>query len=231
MAARVATLGLNPSNREFLGGDGRELSGSSRRFHTLNSLRLGAWADADDRHAEMIWEACRTYFARNPYDVWFKQLDYLLAGADVSYYGCATRACHLDLVPYATFCKWAGLSLRERKALFAVAEGALGQLLRDSAVEVLILNGRSVVTNFEKVAGLRLRSRVMPAWSLKRKDSDDIVGVAYHGVTANISTIALGRPIHVLGFNHNIQSSFGVTREVRRSIRGWLRTSVCEVLS
>ena len=30
--SRVATLGLNPSNREFVDPDGQELSGAERRF-------------------------------------------------------------------------------------------------------------------------------------------------------------------------------------------------------
>ena len=34
----VATLGLNPSNKEFVDNSGNELSGSERRFHTLKSL-------------------------------------------------------------------------------------------------------------------------------------------------------------------------------------------------
>ena len=38
--ARVATLGLNPSNREFVDDAGIELDGPSRRFPTLRSLKL-----------------------------------------------------------------------------------------------------------------------------------------------------------------------------------------------
>jgi hypothetical protein len=37
--ARVATVGLNPSNREFVDETGHELAGEFRRFHTLASLR------------------------------------------------------------------------------------------------------------------------------------------------------------------------------------------------
>ncbi|HCI3116061.1 TPA: hypothetical protein NOV40_004615, partial [Salmonella enterica] len=35
--AKIATLGLNPSNNEFLDLNGKELDGQQRRFHTLNS--------------------------------------------------------------------------------------------------------------------------------------------------------------------------------------------------
>src|SRR5690348_5636215 len=44
--AKIATLGLNPSNREFVDKNGRELDGVHRRFHTLNSLGLSKWSDA-----------------------------------------------------------------------------------------------------------------------------------------------------------------------------------------
>jgi len=82
--ARVATLGLNPSNREFVDGDGKELDGASRRFHTLTSLGLSAWSDAKPRHLSLIAESCRDYFATNPYDTWFKRLDRVIAGLKVS---------------------------------------------------------------------------------------------------------------------------------------------------
>ena len=36
----VATLGLNPSNREFVDEEGNELEGAARRLHTLRSLSL-----------------------------------------------------------------------------------------------------------------------------------------------------------------------------------------------
>src|SRR5690348_10521062 len=65
--ARVATLGLNPSNREFVDEDGNELDGPLRRFHTLRSLGLTRWSDAQEQHKELILDSCREYFARNPY--------------------------------------------------------------------------------------------------------------------------------------------------------------------
>src|SRR5436309_318262 len=35
---RAATVGLNPSDREYLDRHGNELTGSAQRFHTLGSL-------------------------------------------------------------------------------------------------------------------------------------------------------------------------------------------------
>jgi hypothetical protein len=46
-----------------------------------------------------------------------------------------------------------------------------------------------------------------------------------------LSGVQLGREVLVLGFNHNIQSSFGVTTRVRAAIRQWVARTVHEALS
>lgn len=230
LTAKVATLGLNPSNREFVDRSGSELVGAARRFHTLRSLGLARWSDAKREHADLIWESCRTYFFRNPYDTWFKQLDYLIEETEASYYEASERACHLDLVPYATTCKWTGLSQLQRTFLFSVARDTLGLLLRESPVQLLVLNGRSVVMNFERVAGVKLERQVMKEWELRRSSLANVPGLAYKGAISRFSSVRLGRKLSVIGFNHNIQSSFGVTREVRASIRSWIGKTAGSVL-
>ena len=72
--AQVATVGINPSNLEFMDEAGNELQGAARRFHTLTSLGLQSWGEADSRHLETIAHSCSAYFDRNPYDRWFKRL-------------------------------------------------------------------------------------------------------------------------------------------------------------
>ena len=41
-SAQLATVGINPSNREFVGIDGNELAGQDRRLPTLDSLGLSS---------------------------------------------------------------------------------------------------------------------------------------------------------------------------------------------
>ncbi len=224
--AKIATLGLNPSNREFVDRSGSELIGAARRFHTLTSLGLSRWSDATLMHTRLIWDCCKTYFSRNPYDIWFKQLDHLLGDTTASYYGDQSGACHLDLIPFATACKWTDLSHRQRDFLFSIAGNALGVLLRDSPVQVLVLNGRSVVVNFERVAGIELKKEAMKGWELLRSSRLNVAGIAYKGVITRLSGVPLKRRVLVIGFNHNIQSSFGVTREVRDSIRSWIGRTI-----
>lgn len=221
-SSRVATLGLNPSNREFVDESGNELQGKSRRFHTLNSLGLASWSEADARHLRLILESCRAYFLGNPYDRWFRKLDQIVSGTNASYYDTSCQACHLDLIPYATARKWTELTQQQRSSLLAVAGDTLGLLLRDSPVRVLILNGKSVVDHFQDIAGVCLERQEMPTWSLPRQSKPDVTGIAYRGIVDTLSGIELGHSVLVLGFNHNIQSSFGVTTEVIQAIRAWI---------
>lgn len=227
--SRVATLGLNPSNREFVDKSGKELQGQSRRFHTLNSLGLKYWSDVNSRHLRLILDSFNSYFFGNPYDIWFRKLDQIVSATRASYYDEVCQACHLDLIPYATKRKWSELSQQELSSLLKATGDTLALLLRDSPVEILILNGTSVINRFESTTGVRLERKEMGEWSLPRRAGPGVKGFAYHGVVDTLSGIELGRSIMVLGFNHNIQSSFGVTTKVVNAIRCWVTKKTNEV--
>lgn len=228
--SKVATVGINPSNREFVDESGQELEGAIRRFHTLRSLGLKSWAETDASHLGLILGSCQGYFRGNPYDRWFKRLDDVIAGTGASFYSETATACHLDLVPYATACKWNDLSPKQRSSLMSAVGDTLGVLVRDSPVRVLILNGTSVVNQFEEICGVELEQLSMPAWSLPRQTSQDVPGIAYRGRIRMLADVRLGREVLVLGYNHNIQSSFGVTSTAILAIRRWLAEASREVL-
>jgi hypothetical protein len=222
----VATLGLNPSNREFVDDSGEELEGPHRRFHTLRSLGIASWEEADARHIGLILAACRTYFSGNPYDRWFRRLNQILSGTSASFYGKTPNACHLDLIPYATQRKWTQLTSRQRGSLLSLSADILGILIRDSPVRVLILNGSSVVQNFCDVAELRLDEKYMIGWSLSRRPKPDVSGIGYSGTLKALGGVALPHEVLVLGYNHNLQSSFGVTNSAMFAIRDWVSLMV-----
>ena len=226
--SKVATLGLNPSNREFMDESGNELHGPLRRFHTLNSLGLKSWSDADSRHLRLILETCRSYFFGNPYHAWFKKLELVVTGAKASYYDASLPACHLDLIPYATACKWTALTAQQRSTLLTIARDTLGLLIRSSPVDILILNGKTVVDQFQDISGAQLERIEMPAWSLPRQSKSDVTGFAYRGIVDTLSGIKLGRNVLVLGYNHNLQGSFGVSTKVILQIRGWIARATKE---
>ena len=180
----------------------------------------------DETHISQISEACRTYFLRkNPYNLWFKTLDRVVAGAGASFYADGGRpsACHLDLVPYATDSKWSQLTSRQHRSLFdIVPDDLLGLLVRGSSARVLILNGQAVVKGFEMIAGLRLKSRQMPAWSLSRSSQPDRPGLAYWGTVDTLCGVNLRNKVTVLGFNQNLQGTFGMTSEAIAAIHNWI---------
>lgn len=220
--ASVATVGINPSNREFVDNEGVELTGRARRLHTLRSLELSEWSEADTGDIIDVASASASYFHRAPYREWFGRLEYIVSVTGASYYGGPRQASHLDLVPFATAEKWGNLDPVQRTRLLKASADAFVQMLCDSTVELLILNGRSVVTAFEGLLGEALIQEDVPGWRLPRADSAHVVGTAFVGVIDNVRGIPLNRQVAVLGYNHNLQSSFGVTQSVLLEIRRWV---------
>jgi hypothetical protein len=221
--SRVATVGINPSNLEFVDGAGLELDLSSRRLATLSSLRLNNWESTDGDHVRTILGECESYFGRNPYRRWFDVLERMLKTSGHSYYpSSAARLCHLDLVPFATFVKWGSLPPLYRRALIDRGRHAMAELIRDSSLELLILNGRSVVTEFEAFAKIKLTAETRTSWSLPRRDGNSVSGVLFRGEVVKLGKVELERPVRIIGYNHNLQSSFGVTSSAMRSIGDFL---------
>ncbi len=217
--ARVATVGINPSKNEFLSGK-TILTGGQQRLPTLESVCLSRWADARSDHFERIIEGCRSYFNVNPYWKWFRPLDKLLGRAvsGASYEG--GTACHIDLVPWATDPVWNDLEPCQKKHLLDVGAPALAILLSEAPVELLLLNGKAVVDGLKNLVGPRLMEDMedwAPAWDLKGGK-----GKSWCGTIDSLAGRLLGRSVQVLGWNWNLQSSFGVTNESKDAIAGWV---------
>lgn len=220
--ATVATLGINPSNKEFLDNNNKLILGELRRFHTLNSLHLSNWEELDNDMYIKIIESFENYFVKNPYDSWFKQLDYLLSGAIYSYYFPYNNLVHLDLTPITTNEKWGKIPIQTQKILLEKGVAILCELINNSSIKTLVLNGQSVVKSMELLTDSIFLSEYMPSWNLPRKDKD-IRGYSYEFEIRKIANIPLNRTIKILGYNHNIQSSYGVTNAVKTNIRNWLK--------
>ena len=229
-SAIVATLGLNPSNKEFVDNSNQEIIGDQRRFHTLESLNIQSWDLISETHIEAIEASCTEYFQRNPYNNWFKSLDSIISGTSASYYNKLFHAAHLDLIPFATNSKWANLNSSQKRTLLNACGNALGKIIKNSSIKTLILNGQTVVDNFEKIADTKLHTEHITDWDLSRNGVASVRGISYKGYTTKIFDTELGSPLLVLGFNHNIQSSFGVTTKVKNSIRDWITENSSEAL-
>ena len=153
LIAEVATIGINPSRREF--DDGVWLSGPSRRLATLESLAAEPGQPLTEEQAQQVVEDCNQYFTRNPYYRWFKRLDDLLARSVGASYRDGT-ACHLDLVQWATDPVWGKLKDRNTAEAF-LEEGRphLEHLLAESNVHLVLAAGRAVVTQLQRIGLVR----------------------------------------------------------------------------
>ena len=207
----VATVGLNPSDKEFADDDGHELGAEARRFHTLDSLGIESWSELSGRQLIKIKESCGDYFNRNPYMEWFGKLRPITSGLNASF---GAGVCHLDLVPYATDEKWSKLRQVEKKELLEVSRRTLEDLVRITPLRVLVLNGTGVIKGFEKAFGVRLEPHRMPSWGLpwasgKRR------GFSYRGKLENsIGEEDSSKGALVLGYNHNIPGTPGVNETI-----------------
>lgn len=228
--SQVATLGLNPSNLEFVDRFGCPLHAPNHRFESLATLNAVNWGDVASRGIRRVWQACEDYFYGNPYDRWFKRLERLLVGTGASYYtSLGLKACHLDLVPFATAEKWSALTSLEKAQLIELGTPSLVRTILASDIRVLILNGSAVVKEFSRLAPAEsLETRLMKSWALQ---NGRVQGVSYMGRVSQLGGFDLDRSLLVLGYNHNIQSSFGVTSAVISSIGAWIGCSSTGVLA
>lgn len=226
----VATVGINPSNKEFVDAGGHELTGTERRLPTLQSMGLSRWSEASGNDVRHIVRSCERYFDGNPYRVWFDVLERMLNVGGTSFYG-GTRACHLDLVAYATSSKWGTLPSNLRRNLVERGRATLAELIRDSAIQVLVLNGRSVVREFVGFAQAELEARPVPEWTLPRAKGAGVIGIAYEGTVRTVGGVDLDRDVLVIGYNHNLQSSFGVTTQVMGRIGEHVGATIAQATS
>lgn len=221
--ARIATVGINPSNKEFVDDLESPLIGLDQRLPTRQSLGLHRWEEATAREVKAIDSACRRYFDGNSYDRWFAVLESVLNGAGATFYGLGADACHLDLVPFATTQKWGKLSAVSRRKILGASIDLFARIVADTDIHTLVLNGRSVVEAFRAVsAESALQAMEVCQWQLPRGTGSPVGGIAYRGVIHDIYGYQLARPMKIIGYNHNLQSSFGVTAAVKQSISKWV---------
>lgn len=207
--AEIATLGINPSLREFHGAHGRLLEGPRRRLSTLASLGAERTAALTQVQIKIVVEECAGYFSRNPYRRWFDPLDRVLQdGLGASFYHGS--ACHLDLVQWATAPAWGKLSPAMKETLLRESLPHLQNQLRFGKVRLVILNGRQVLNQITSagLAKLKLSGTIQRNRGLRCS--------LYSGGSEGV---------RFLGWSTNLQSSFGVSRELKSCLARWLADS------
>lgn len=198
--AWVATVGLNPSLREFTDGKGNWLTGDQRRLATTDSLGVTDLSTAEDARVARVVEECYDYFHRNPYWKWFKPLETLINTAAGASYSDGT-ACHLDLVQWATEPVWQQLALQVRRQLIAEDREFLRQQLQWEHLRLVLLNGRTVLQQIAAM-GVELAER---APAVVGDKSCAIVTGSVYGAT-------------FVGWSRNLQSSFGMSTALKNAI-------------
>ncbi|MHB1535641.1 MAG: hypothetical protein ACYC1D_13740 [Acidimicrobiales bacterium] len=211
--AEVATLGINPSGREFLGPGGALLGGDARRLATLASLAASSTEALSDAQVRQVVDDCAAYFDRNPYWTWFEPLDALLKAATDTGYRHRS-ACHLDLVQWATDPVWGQIpdvAIRERLLADGVAH--LSGQLAQSNVRLVLINGATVAAQVAAtgMGDLEPAGHLVETSASGRKHRWTLFAGAGQGVT-------------FLGWSRNLQSPSRAGPAFRDDLAGWIRS-------
>jgi len=207
---RVATLGINPSNLEFVDQKGELRQGEKRRLAVLDSLKAESLGRLTDSQAETVIDECNRYFDVNPYS-WFKTLDEVIQpGLGVSYFD--GTLCHLDLCQWATKKKWGDLDSRTRNFLLEDGLSHLRNQLTKSSISLVIVNGRSVWNQIE-VSGMGTPKKIGTLHFGAKKTSCQMLDMKFENV-------------RFVGWTANLQSQNGANSKIfLADLASWLTTN------
>jgi len=192
--AGIFTLGINPSNLEFLDSKGGLLKNQLRRLQTLSSLRATDCESLSLEQAEKVLTGCVDYFNKRPYK-WFNPFDPILRARGHSYSSTPLSA-HVDLVQWATKTKWGKIPRNEQKMLIEEGRPFLEYQLQSENLHTLLLNGRTVINAFHDWSNVKLEYSALDI----PKGGELVTG--YYD-----------NRVRIIGWSVNLQSSWGVTTE------------------
>lgn len=212
--SHVATLGLNPSNKEFVDDNNVFLSGMDLRFQDCFSLSQNDLTKLNINQTELVLQYCLEYFNNpNPYGEWFDYLEkHILSKLDISYYN--GTCCHLDLVQWATSKKWRDVKSTNQSILLNSDFPFLLQQLDNQNIRLLLINGNGVFT------------------TLKEKgDISDEVKVTIRSGTETCQMIMFllkvgNKKVSCIAWSKNLQSSMGLSNNMRCEIGNWVKNHI-----
>ena len=206
--AKVASVALNPKSAD-------------ERLTDLESLGIRSWEAASRGHLEEIATSCQRYFQHqpelsrpDPWMTWFGHPDKLLGKIVDGAAFKAGTACHIDLVPWPTYRVWAELPRSTKRDLLAAGAPTVAVMLRGVPLDLVWLNGRSVVNGFQDLVGTSLVKEHVPALDVVDQNGSRKRGSAWYGSIDEIRGLPLGRSVKVLGWNWNLPSSPGANGKV-----------------
>lgn len=209
--ANSATIGINPSATEFLDKLGSPIANDRKRFVDREVLGVGNQDFLTEEQAEQVYASQLNYFSpnANPYKKWFDVLERHLSVFGVSYYDGSLV--HLDLTPWATYPVWKHLEKSQKAILLEQGLPLLLKILNLNRFKCVFLNGRQVMQIFEKKVG-----------SLKT------IGKVSSGIVSCEIKAGLIGNTTVLGWSANLQSSHGVSEELKLKIREQIQP-LCDI--
>ena len=195
-SARVATIALNPSWREFWDKGQVWRDGSKRRLESLQSLQLQSARDLSDSHLEQVLQTSNNYFQKSPYRTWFNPLDRVLQDTvEASFYDAT--ACHLDLVQWATFEVQKDLGPKWNR-LVEKDKHFLAWQIETSTATTFVLNGKTVAETLQDVGVVpKLQSELMEVVDNDGKKHSVTIYAAYENGRRFVGwnrTLAYGIP-------------------------------------
>ena len=212
--SNVATLGLNPSDKEFVDDNKIFLEAGELRFQNCFSLSQNDLTQLNANQTELVLQYCLEYFNNeNPYRVWFNKLeDYVLSNLDISYYN--GTCCHLDLVQWATSKKWRNVLPENQSILIDSDYPFLLHQLENQNIELLLVNGNGVYQALMNKGEIR-------------HEKKDIIICGTETCRMNKFIINTGtKNIIGIAWSKNLQSSKGLTNIMRYEIGNWIKKNL-----
>ena len=212
--AEIATVGINPSSREFLDAKGKLLTGSDRRLADFNSLGIKSLSELNSQLAERVLEDSNDYFQKEETIYkWFEPLEkYVLSPLGSSFRDYS--ATHLDLVQWSTAPVWG--AIKDKTARAALIEDDirfLWDLLRQGSFSKVLLNGRTVVDALKKFGVVEI-------------EQVGTTPIGKSGMTSALwSGVISGTNVPCLGWNLNLQH-YRTTEDNRAALSKWIRRNI-----
>jgi hypothetical protein len=154
--AEVASVGLNPSDQEYLTKSGAPLTGPAQRFATLDSLGAADRAHLADEQCEEAIEWMRAYYEEGKpvYTSWFNALSRVVEGFGASFR--QRSAAHLDLVQESTSPVWSELPAGEKEALLRQDLPFLDWEIRAFPLRAVICTDKTVSVHVRRLFGVEV---------------------------------------------------------------------------
>ncbi|GIV28934.1 MAG: hypothetical protein KatS3mg033_2031 [Thermonema sp.] len=141
--AEIATLSLNPSNKEFV-------KKGIKRLVDREVLGVKDNEKLNSQQAEMVYQSLLCYFKKNPYKGWFNHLNKLFQNKGYEYYN--DKIVHLDISPWATSDKWNKLSKDQRESIIDSSDSPIiKKVIELSNIRYLFINGKTTFDVFREL--------------------------------------------------------------------------------